>query len=445
MRQHMFSNRDLRKLLIPLMVEQLLTLLMGTVDIMMVSNIGSAAISAVSLVDTINILVIYAFTALAGGGVILCSQYMGKKDLEGARHSADQLIFVVTLLSVVIGGFCVLFRKPMLKLIFGQVEKSVMEAANTYFFYTALSFPFIALYDAGSSIFRAQNNSRLPMTVSVISNGMNVIGNAILIFGVHLGVAGAAIATLVSRVFCAVVILYKLRTSKEDLKISPFRTIRPDFSRIRRILAIGLPSGVENGMFQMGKIMIQSTVSTLGTTAMAAQAMTAVLEELNGVAPLAVGIGMMTVVGQCMGANELEEAVYYTKKLSWISEVVLIISCLVVFALTKPVTILGGMEPESARLCISMMTVVTIFKPISWVGAFIPSYGMRAAGDVKFSMIVSCITMWLCRVTLATLFCRYMGFGAMGVWMAMAIDWTVRSVIYWTRFKSRKWANFKVI
>lgn len=445
MKQHMFSNQDLKKLLIPLMVEQLLTLLMGTVDIMMVSNIGSAAISAVSLVDTINILVIYAFTALAGGGVILCSQYLGKQDLEGAGRSADQLIFVITLLSVIIGAFCVTFRRPMLKLIFGQVEYSVMEAASTYFFYTALSFPFIALYDAGSSIFRAQNNSRLPMTISIISNVMNVAGNALLIFGLHLGVAGAAIATLASRIFCAVVILYKLRISEENIQVSPFFTIRPDFSRIKRILTIGLPSGVENGMFQFGKIAIQSTVSTLGTTAMAAQAMTAVLEELNGVATLAVGIGMMTVVGHCMGANELDEAVYYIKKLSWIAEVALIISCLSVFILVKPVTILGGMEPASASLCLSMMTIVTIFKPIFWVGAFIPSYGMRAAGDVKFSMIVSCITMWTCRVSLTILFCRFLNIGLAGVWLAMATDWAVRSIIYWLRFRSRKWANHQVI
>lgn len=445
MKGHMFSNQDLKKLLIPLMIEQLLTLLMGTIDIMMVSNIGSAEISGVSLVDTINILVIYVFTALASGGVIVCSQYMGRQDLKGARHSANQLIFVITVLSVIIAGFCVLFRRPMLKLIFGQVERSVMEAASTYFFYTALSFPFIALYDAGSSIFRSQNNSRLPMTISIISNVMNVCLNAVLIFGVHLGVAGAAIATLASRIFCAVVILYKLRSPKETIRISPLLTIRPDFSRIKNILAIGLPSGLENGMFQFGKIIIQSTVSTLGTTAMAAQAMTAVLEELNGVAPLAVGIGMMTVVGQCMGADEKEEAAYYIKKLSGIAEIVIIISCLLVFLITKPVTILGGMEPESARLCITMMTIVTIFKPISWVGAFIPSYGMRAAGDVKFSMIISCITMWTCRVSLTILFCRYLDFGLKGVWLAMAIDWTIRAVIYWLRFRSGKWAEHQVI
>lgn len=443
--KHMFTNRDLWKLLIPLMIEQLLTSLMGTVDTMMVSNVGSAAISAVSLVDSINVLFIQAFSALAAGGAILCSQYIGSNNTEKANHSASQVLFIITAISVVIMAICLIFKVPLLHLIFGSVEAEIMEASETYFFYTALSFPFIAIYDAGASIFRAQQNTKGPMTISVISNVLNVAGNAILIWGFDMGVAGAAIATLASRIFCGVVVLYFLRKPRQPIVVRDYFKIRPDWGIIRRVLSIGIPSGVENGMFQFGKLAIQSTVSTLGTVAIAAQAMTNILESLNGVAVMGIGIGLMTVVGQCMGAGRKDEAVYYVKKLSLWGEIVLIISCLVVYGLTIPVTVLGGMEEQSAQMCFQMMTVITIVKPIVWMFSFIPAYGMRAAGDVKFSMIVSCISMWCCRVALCIVLCRFFGFGPMGVWIGMFADWTIRGIVFSFRFHSRKWLEHRVI
>lgn len=285
--KHLFSNHDLWMLLVPLVVEQLLNSLMGTADSIMVSNVGSAAISAVSLVDSINILVIQAFYALAAGGTIVCSQYIGQRDKKNAEESARQLVFVVASISTAVMAVCLLTRGPLLRLIFGSVEADVMEAARIYFFYTALSFPFIALYDAGSSIYRAQGNTRLPMTIAVVSNGLNIAGNAVLIWGFHLGVAGAAIATLGSRVISAVVVLAFLRNPKQEIAVYGYGRIRPDGQRIRRILSLGIPNGIENAMFQFGKLAIQSTVSTLGTIAIAAQAMTNILENLNGIAPSA--------------------------------------------------------------------------------------------------------------------------------------------------------------
>lgn len=443
--KHMFSNRDLFRLLLPLIVEQFLNSLMGTADTIMVSNVGSEAISAVSLVDSICILVIQVFAALAAGGVIVCSQYIGRKDEKAANRAAGQVVFTVTAISVTLTVLCLLLRRPLLRLIFGSVEPGVMAAAQTYFFYMALSFPFIALYNAGSSIFRAQKDTRTPMVISTISNGINIAGNALLIWGFHLGVAGAALATLASRMFCAVVVLWYLRKPQNTICVRNYSRIRPDFALIRRILAIGIPSGVENGMFQFGKLAIQSTVSTLGTAAIAAQAMTNIMENVNGVGAVGVGIGLMTVVGQCMGAGRLEEARYYIKKLTAIAEVTIIISCLFVFLITRPVTILGGMEKESADLCMYMVTWITIVKPISWTLSFIPAYGMRAAGDVKFSMIVSCVTMWLCRVSLCIFLCRVLGFGPIAVWIGMFADWTVRGIVFTARFYSGKWAKHHVI
>ena len=443
--KHLFSNKMLKSILVPVILEQLLNSFMGTADTMMVSNVGSAAISAVSLVDSINVLLIQAFSALAAGGTIICAQYMGQRNYERANKSARQVLFIILSISAAVTILCLLFKDPLLHFIFGKVDADVMEASSVYFLFSAASYPFIALYDSGASIFRAQENTKGPLIISVISNVMNIVGNAILIWGFNMGVAGAAIATLVSRIFCAVVVLWQLRKDRQPIVVRDYLKIRPDRKLIGRILGLGIPSGIENSMFQLGKLAIQSTVSTLGTAAIAAQAMTNILENLNGIAAIGVGVGLMTIVGQCLGAGRKDEAVYYIKKLCVIAEAVIIVSCLIVYILVRPVTILGGMESTSAEMCIHMITWITIVKPVVWTMAFVPGYGLRAAGDVKFSMITSCCTMWVCRFCLCVFLIRVLGFGPMGVWIGMFADWTVRGIIFTWRFHSRKWLEHKVI
>lgn len=443
--KHIFSNQDLKKLLLPLMLEQLLNSLMGMVDTMMVSTVGSAAISAVSLVDSINILMIQAFAALAAGGTILCSQYIGSGSKEKARAAASQVVLAITVLSITVAALCLCFRIPLLQFIFGEVEADVMKNSQTYFFFTGMSFPFIALYNCGAAIFRAQKNTKTPLKISIFSNGFNIVGNACLIYGAGMGVAGAAIATLISRMVSALTVMWLLRAPSCELAVREYHKIRPDWNCIRQIFRIGIPSGIENSMFQLGKLAIQSTVSMLGTAAIAAQAMTNTLEAFNGVLATGVGVGMMTVVGQCIGAGLDDEAAYYIKKLTLWAEIAMICNCVAVLAATRPVTILGNMEAVSAEMCVYMMTVITIVKPLVWVMAFVPAYGMRAAGDVKFSMIVSCSSMWMFRVSLAMLLCRCTDIGPMGVWVAMFTDWTVRAMIFFRRYKSRRWLRHKVI
>lgn len=441
----MFNGAALRALLLPLIIEQFLNTMMGTVDTVMVSNVGPAAMSAVSLVDSINTLLIQAFAALGAGGCIICSQYIGKRNEKEANRAARQVLLVILGISTLIALICLIGNRGILRLIFGAVEESVMEAAVVYFFFTALSFPFIALYNGGAAICRAQGNSRRPMLISVVSNGVNIGGNAVLIWGLHMGVAGVAIATLVSRICSAAAVLLFLRRPSGQICIDHYLRIRPDKYLIWKVLAVGVPSGVENSMFQFGKLAIQSTVSTMGTTAIAAQAMTNILEGLNGMAAQGIGIGLMTVVGQCMGAGKKDEAVYYIRKLTGIAELAMIVNCLGVYALAGPVTMIGAMEQESANLCLYMMGWITIIKPIFWVLSFVPAYGMRAAGDVKFSMLVSTGTMWLCRVSLCVLLVKRFGFGPMAVWIGMFSDWALRGLLFSIRFHRKKWLEHKVI
>ena len=441
----LYPNRAMFLLLVPIVVEQLLNSFMGMADTMMVSNVGSEAISAVSLVDSINNLVIQMFAAMASGAAIICSQYIGHRDREGSNRAARQVLLTVLVISLSMTLLGLLLRKPLLRLIFGQIDPGVMDKAMSYFLVTILSYPFLALFNAGAAFFRAGGNSRFPMIVSVISNLLNIGGNAILIFGLDMGVTGAALSTLFSRIFCAVVVLASLRRDGQPIVVRDYFRIRPDMPLIVKILAIGIPSGIENGMFQFGKLAIQSTVSAMGTTAIAAQAMANILEMVNGIFGVGVGIGLMTMVGQALGAGRKEEARYYIVKCTKIGLVGILVSCLAVFGLAGPVTRLAGMEPESARLCLEMVTAITIAKPLFWAFSFIPGYGMRAAGDVKFSMITSTLTMWCLRVVLCIFLVKAYNMGPMAVWYGMFADWAVRGIVFTLRFRGDRWLQKRVI
>ncbi|MBQ0050963.1 MAG: MATE family efflux transporter [Treponema sp.] len=440
-----FTNKQLFTLIIPLMVETILNSLMGTADAIMVTTAGNEAISAVSLVDSINVLVVNVFAAMATGGAILTSQFLGRQDYKNACHTAKQLILSITFISVLGTLFCLAFRKPMLRILFGSLDPVIMENCLVYFFITALSFPFIALYNGSAAIFRSDKNSRLPMTISTISNIINVAGNAILIFVFKMGVMGAALSTLLSRIFSAVTILIFLRTTKQQIQIKSYLSIRPDFKAISKIFRIGIPTGIENGMFQFGKLAIQSSVSLLTASQIAANAMVASLESFSCQAAIGIGLGIMTVIGQCIGAGDSEGAVKYIKKLTFWAFLALFISSVIVSGIVFPVTYFSKMEQTAAQLTIFLTIAVHIVKPFAWCWSFIPAYGLRAAGDVKFCMSVSIVTMFTLRVAIAVVLIRMFGFGPEAVWIAMATDWSVRSIIFAIRFRTRKWLRHQLL
>ena len=441
----LYPPKAMFALLLPIVVEQLLNSFMGMADTMMVSNVGSDAISAVSLVDSINNLVIQVFAAMASGAAIICSQYLGSGSREGCNKAARQVVLTVFVISLVLTVTGLVFRRPLLQAVFGKIEARVMEEALIYFLITVISYPFLALFNAGAAFFRAGGNSGFPMRVSVISNVLNIGGNALLIFGFDMGVAGAALATLISRIFCATAVILFLRKPGQAIVVREYLSIRPDLPLIMKILAIGVPSGIENGMFQFGKLASQSTVSTMGTAAIAAQAMTNIMEMVNGICGVGVGIGLMTVVGQSLGAGRREEARYYIVKCTQIGLGCILISCIGVRVLAGPITRMAGMEAVSAQLCMEMITAITIAKPLFWAFSFIPAYGMRAAGDVRFSMITSILTMWCLRVALCVFLVRFFNMGPMAVWYGMFTDWAVRGVVFFCRFKSGRWMQKSVI
>ena len=443
--QHMFSNKMIAGILIPVVLEQLLNSIMGTADTMMVSNIGSAAISAVSLVDSINILVIQAFSALAAGGAIVCSQYIGQQNKKMANESARQVFFIITAISIAVSVLCLGFKKPLLRLIFGSVEADVMRASETYFFYTAISFPFIAAYDSAASIFRAQENTKGPMLISMISNAMNIVGNAIMIWIFHMGVAGAAISTLVSRIFCAVVVLIQLRKDRQPIVVRDYLKIRPDWAMIRRILGIGIPSGVENSMFQLGKVLVLSLVSTFGTYAIAANAVSNVITLFSILPGQAICLAVTTVIARCVGAGDYEQAKYYNKKLILLTHIGMAITIFIVF-ITLPFILkvynLSEAASEATRHIIWFHGFCAI---LIWAESFTLPATFRACGDAKACMIISTVSMWIFRVGASYILGKNLGLGVFGVWVAMIIDWAFRSLLFGIRYFSGKWKKHALV
>ncbi len=443
--KRLYSKEDLLKLLIPLMIENIMLSLMGTVDTIMVSNLGNAEVSGVSLVDSISKLILYMVQSIATGGTIICSQYLGFKKYDKANESARQVILCSALVGIVIMSILLWIRNPLLSLIFGSVDEAVMTASRDYFFIVILSYPFLSLYSVCSALYRSTGNSRLPMLISVFSNVLNITGNSILLFVVKMGVSGAALSTLISTIVSTVIIMCFIRRPGQTLDIGKLTKMRPDIKQMLWVLRIGIPTGIENSMFQLGKLFVQSTVSTLGTVAIASNAIVSSLELVSSMPSMGISIGIITVAGTCIGAGRLDEAKYFIKKFTLWSGILLLFTTWLIFALTKPVSLLAGLQGEAYDMTFNVMLMITIVKPIFWPLAFVPSNGMRAAGDGPFSMITASLSMWIARVGLSLILCRFFGFGLYGIWIGYELDWLVRSVINTLRFRSGKWTKHKVM
>lgn len=442
----LFTKKDLVKLIIPLVIEQLFAITIGMADSVMVSTAGEAAISGVSLVDTINLLLVYIFSALSAGGAVVISQLLGKGNPLESRHAAKQLIWVVTSMATLLALIAIVFRKSILSLIFGSIESDVMQSALIYFLFTAMSYPFLGVYNACAAIFRSMGNSKISMSASVLMNCINVTGNAILIFGFNMGAAGAAIATLVARITGAVIMIILLRNKKNVIYIEKMLAYKPDFNIIKRICAIGIPTGFENGLFQFGKVLTQSIIATYGTAQIAANAVGNTLAAFQYMPGIAIGLALVTVVGQCVGAGKREEAKMYAKKMLGVAFILIFAVTVVLVLLLNPIIKFYGLGAESAALAKKLIISHSIATCLMHPCAFAIANAFRAASDVKYPLAISIFSMWVFRVGFSYIFGLYLGWGAFGVWLAMYCDWIFRACIYITHFSRGKWlTKYKAI
>lgn len=440
----MFSKKDLQQLIVPLIIEQFLAITIGMADTVMVASCGEAAVSGISLVDSINILLINIFSALATGGAIISSQYIGREEPHHACEAAKQLVLSVFILSMLIGGICVFGGPQILNFIYKGTEASVMDNAKIYFLLTALSYPFIALYNAGAALFRAMGNSRISMIISIFMNFINVGGNALFIFRFRMGAAGAALATLISRIIGAIFILALLHRSTNIIHVDSYLKLEFKPKMIKNILAIGIPNGLENGMFQLGKIIVQGMLVSYGTAAVAANAVATSIAGFPIIPGTAIGLAMITVVGQCVGAQKYEEAKKYMFKLTALSYGFMLILNILIAVFRVPIVGLFNLSLETASSAEQMMLWHSVFCAILWPAAFTMPNGLRAANDVKFTMTVSIISMWVCRICMSYVFGTVLGMGVLGTWFAMFLDWVVRIIFFAVRLRSDKWLHLEM-
>ena len=439
-KQQLFSNRKLIKLIIPLIIEQGLAILVGMCDGMMVSSAGEAAISGVSLVDGINAVMLVLFAALATGGTVVTSQFLGAREMEKARHSAGQLVLMGGVLGVCLTVLSLAFAEPIMRLFFGSIEESVMTAGLLYFRITALSFPFMALYNAGAAIFRSVGNSKVSMKVSVLMNFINVSGNALCILVLKMGVAGVAVPTLISRMVAAVVILKLASNPGQELHLQAKNIFRVHGRMMGSILRIGIPSACENSIFQLGRLVVVSMIALFGTAQTSANAVANTIQCLGIIVGQAMGLAMVTVVGQCVGARDLEQGVYYIKKLMKWTYVLQGSTNVLIILLLKPlIGLYSSLSPETEALAWKLVMLHASVAILLWPVAFVLPNALRAANDVQFTMWVGVGSMLTFRVCTSWILCVQLEMGAMGVWIAMMIDWVCRTTFFVWRTLSGKW------
>ncbi|WP_368286314.1 MATE family efflux transporter [Coprococcus comes] len=442
---YLFSNRELANLIGPLVIEQLLAVFVGMADSIMVANVGEAAVSGVSLVDNIMILIINIFAALATGGAVVAGQYIGRKDEKSACKAATQLVWFVSLSAVAIMILVYFGKDIILNQVFGHITAEVKGHADIYLLIVTASIPFIALYNGGAAIFRAMGNSQVSMRVSLLMNAINVAGNAILVFGLRIGTAGVAIPTLISRMVAAIVITVLLCNQTRILHIERTLKIRFDGRMIRKILAIGVPNGLENSMFQLGKILVLSLVSTFGTYAIAANAVSNAIALFQILPGMAISLAITTVISQCVGANDYEQVHYYLKKLLAIIYVAMVGTVALIFLALPLILKAYNLSDQTAAAATNIIHFHGISAMIIWPLSFALPAAYRAAGDAKACMYTSIVSMWIFRIGFSYLVGKYMGLGVFGVWVAMVIDWVVRAICFIIRYFNGKWKHGAIV
>ncbi len=435
----LYTNKDLRKLIIPLVFEQLLAILVGMVDTVMIAGVGEAAVSGVSLVDTINILVINITAALATGGAVVAGHFLGQKDSENASRSAWQLVLFSIWLSFIVTIIFMAAHRPLLRVIFGQVEAEVMESATIYLVITAISICPLAIYNACAALFRAMNDSKTTMLIAIVMNLINLVGNAILIYGVKIGVAGAAIATTVSRIVAAVIIMLLMFHSEKDINFKGKATWKMDFALVKKILYIGIPNGLENSLFQLGKILLLSLISTFGTYAIAANAVCNTLASFNVLPGQAINLALLSVASMCIGAGDYGQVRYYTKKLMGIAIGFTVVLSAVIVIFGPWIMKIYQLTPQTEDLAVQTLRWHAVLAIFFWVPSFTLPNTLRAAGDVIWSMFIAIASMWIFRIGFAYIFSYYFNGGLLGVWIAMTIDWAFRGLCYGIRYHGHKW------
>lgn len=434
----LFSKKDLRKLIIPLILEQTLAITVGMADTMMISSAGEAAVSGVSLVDMFNNLIISVLAALATGGAVVTSQCIGAGRREEACRSARQLVFTEAAITIGISVLVLLFHRQILGLFFGQIEADVMQNAIIYLIISVFSFPLLAVYDSCAALYRSMGNAQITLKISLLMNVINVVGNAIGVYVLKLGVAGVAIPSLISRGVAGAV-LFTLLHNPDNLVYLTREKFKVDATIVKRILFIGIPSGIENGIFQLGRVLVVSIIAAFGTSQIAANGVANSLDSMGCIVGQAMSLAMITVIGRCVGAGEEGQVRYYTKKLLGETYFYTAVINSIILLLLPWILQIYGLGEETTRLSYILVMIHDGMAIFLWPASFVLPNMLRACNDVKYTMVVSIFSMITFRIGFSYLFGVHMGWMAVGVWAAMVIDWVFRVICFVGRYLAGTW------
>ncbi len=445
MTNKMFSNVQLKRLILPLLVEQLLVMLVGMADTVMVSSAGEAAISGVSIVNDVNNLIIAILTAIAGGGSVIVTQYLGNRDNENTKLSASQLITISFIISLFFGVFCVIFHGAILNLLYGSVEESVMENAKVYFWITSLSFPFLGVYNSSAALYRSMNHTNTTMKVSILMNIINVVGNYVCVYLLGMASAGVAWPTLISRIVASFIMFYLCFNQNNPVSVTWENILTFKKHIISKILSIAIPNGVENGLFQLGKVLVSMFVATYGTIQIAANGVTNSLGVLCYASEMAMQLAVVTVIGQCVGANDYDQARYYVKKMLIIAAIMALVNNVLLYVLSPYALSLYALKGETLAIAEQILGMECLAVIIFHVLAFVLPTCLRASGDAKYTMYVGVASMFMARVLGAYILGTVLGLGVVGTRIAMYLDWIVRIIFFVIRYRSGKWMAYRTI
>lgn len=440
-----FSNKDLRNLIFPLFVEQFLLLLVGMADTFVVSYAGDAAVSGVSLVNSFNTVFVFLFTALSSGGAVIISQYIGQGNPKKASFSSGQLLMISAVISTIITVLCLAFQTPLLHGLFGNVDADVMQACYTYLRITAISFPPLAIYDAGAALCRCEGKAQITMNISIVANIINIVGNCIGVFYFHAGVAGVAWPSFISRTISAVAVTIYCYSSSLEIHYQNRSIFTWSGDLLKKIMNVAIPNGVENGVHQLVKVALSSMVALFGTYQIAANGVAQSIWSLASLMGLAMAPVYTTVIGQCMGARDIDQANYYFKKLNKISFLLSIGWNALVLALTPMLLKFFAISTQAKDLVFYLVLINNIMNGIAYPFAGPLGNGLRAAGDIKFTMIVSISLTIGARLFFSALFGLWLHMGVIGIAFGMGIDLLIRGAIFYVRYRSQKWTRFELI
>ena len=440
----MFSNKQLKDLILPLLMEQFLLMLVGLADTMVVSYAGEAAVSGVSLVNSFNTIFINLFTALASGGAVVVSQYIGRRDMKMASESSSQLLMVATVFAVVISIPVLIWKVPLLKGLFGKVEPDVMEACKTYLRISVYSFPALGIYNAGTALYRSIGKTSVTMKISIVSNLINVAGNLIGVFVFRAGVAGVAYPSLIARTFSAVVITLLCFREKEVRYVGRW-IFQWNRELLKKMLSIAIPNGVESGIFQFVKVALSSVVALFGTYQIAANGISQSIWSVAALISVTMGPVFITVIGQCMGAGDIRQAEYYFRKLTKVTVCISVAWNTLIFLITPLLIKIFAVSRQTGQMILYLVLIHNIANAVVFPFADPLGKGLRAAGDAMFTMGISLFTTIGVRLILSILLGIVLDLGVIGIALAMCLDWTVRGVIFWIRFRQGKWKTYRVI